>query len=472
MLPPKKTDSAQSNIDSAVKEACSAQNTTLVRFARRPMPNTMSHQGINTKSTALMKIPLLLFLFIVGAEYVGLGNYVPVFSALPITLGLSALLFLYVLSKNSISEAYQYKQIKYYTLFIFLTALALFHGLIQSNAIDPLKQQIGYMILLLVGFFIMDEFRKIVIFAMFFVSIHIFMVIINFDKFQQNARVGFYKAGYFLGDGNDFAWSLNIALPMALFLAVYFNKKLLKVAAMGAFLLILIGIIGTQSRGATLALSAGLLYMWLMVSKRKFLGLVYVAIIVGVVAFLAPEGYFQRMETIKSYEEDSSAMGRLMAWGHATEMALDHPLLGVGAGSYNSAYGRLYSKPGDPVRWISTHSVYFKILGEYSFIGIFIYLMIIIHTLSLNRKTRRIIEEAPGMISVPILWPEFLNMSIVGFSVAAMFLSGVNYPHLFILVALAMATSRIVLREVEQQKDSDADEEKDAQPEQSVMGFR
>ena len=311
-----------------------------------------------------MKTPFLLFLFIVGTEYVGMGNYVPLFRALPIALGISALLFLYILSKNSISEAYQYRQLKYFSLFIFLTALALFHGLIQSYAIDPLKQQIGYLVLLLVGFYIMDEFRKIALFAMFFVSMHIYLVVINFHMFQQTVRAGFFKAGYFLGDGNDFAWSLNVALPMALFLAIYFKKTLFKVAALGAFLVILIGIIGTQSRGATLALSAGLLYMWLMVSKKKVLGLVYMAIIFGVVAFLAPQGYFQRMETIKSYEEDSSAMGRLMAWGHATEMALDHPLLGVGAGSFNSAYGRFYRKPGDPVRWVSTHSVYIKIIGE------------------------------------------------------------------------------------------------------------
>lgn len=419
-----------------------------------------------------MKTPFLLFLFIVGTEYVGMGNYVPLFRALPIALGISALLFLYILSKNSISEAYQYTQLKYFSLFIFLTALALFHGLIQSYAIDPLKQQIGYLVLLLVGFYIMDEFRKIALFAMFFVSMHIYLVVINFHMFQQTVRAGFFKAGYFLGDGNDFAWSLNVALPMALFLAIYFKKTLFKVAALGAFLVILIGIIGTQSRGATLALSAGLLYMWLMVSKKKVLGLVYMAIIFGVVAFLAPQGYFQRMETIKSYEEDSSAMGRLMAWGHATEMALDHPLLGVGAGSFNSAYGRFYRKPGDPVRWVSTHSVYFKILGEYGFGGLFVYLMIIFHTLSLNRKTRRLIEEVPGKISVPVLWPEYLNMSTIGFSVAAMFLSGVNYPHLYILVALAMATARIVSREMEQQKDSNAANEGDVSSERPVMEFR
>jgi len=419
-----------------------------------------------------MKTPFLLFLFIVGTEYVGMGNYVPLFRALPIALGISALLFLYILSKNSISEAYQYTQLKYFSLFIFLTALALFHGLIQSYAIDPLKQQIGYLVLLLVGFYIMDEFRKIALFAMFFVSMHIYLVVINFHMFQQTVRAGFFKAGYFLGDGNDFAWSLNVALPMALFLAIYFKKTLFKVAALGAFLVILIGIIGTQSRGATLALSAGLLYMWLMVSKKKVLGLVYMAIIFGVVAFLAPQGYFQRMETIKSYEEDSSAMGRLMAWGHATEMALDHPLLGVGAGSFNSAYGRFYRKPGDPVRWVSTHSVYFKILGEYGFGGLFVYLMIIFHTLSLNRKTRRLIEEVPGKISVPVLWPEYLNMSTIGFSVAAMFLSGVNYPHLYILVALAMATARIVSREMEQQKDSNAANEGYVSSERPVMEFR
>ena len=98
--------------------------------------------------------------------------------------------------------------------------------------------------------------------------------------------------------------------------------------------------------------------------------------------------------------------------------------------------------------------------------------MIIFHTLSLNRKTRRLIEEAPGKISVPVLWPEYLNMSTIGFSVAAMFLSGVNYPHLYILVALSMATARIVSREMEQQKDSNSANEGDVSSERPVMEFR
>ncbi|HHJ13729.1 MAG TPA: hypothetical protein ENJ79_05035 [Gammaproteobacteria bacterium] len=419
-----------------------------------------------------MNIPFLLFLFIVGAEYVGLGSYVPLFKALPITLGLSALLLVRVVSRGGVAEAYRFTQLKYFTFFIFLTGFAMVHGLIQSYAIEPLKQQIGYLILLLIGFHVMDSFRKIVLFISFFVASHVFMTLVNFEKFQQSERVGFFKAGYFLGDGNDFAWSMNVALPLALFLVVYLRPKVWKLGALAGFLLILIAIVGTQSRGATLALAAGMFYMWLMVSRQKVLGLVYVALIAGLVALLAPSGYFQRMETIKSYEQDSSAMGRIKAWKAATHMALDHPILGVGAGSFNSAYGRHYRKPDDPVRWISTHSVYFKILGEYGFVGVYVYVMIIFHTLIRNRKTRNLIEEHPQCTSIPLLWPDFLNMSIVAFSVAAMFLSGVNYPHLYLLVALTMATARITLVEVEgrrSQEDKDAGGESSS--ERPAMGF-
>ena len=88
---------------------------------------------------------------------------------------------------------------------------------------------------------------------------------------------------------------------------------------------------------------------------------------------MAPSGYFGRMGTVADYEEDNSAQQRLQAWGAALRMALDHPL-GVGAGNFNSAYGRRYnpSTVGEGVsrvgwgnmRWISPHSIYFKPSGS------------------------------------------------------------------------------------------------------------
>ena len=121
------------------------------------------------------------------------------------------------------------------------------------------------------------------------------------------------------------------------------GKRSLFTRAFGAagLLLSLVGIVGTESRGATIALVGCVLLFWATVAKRKLL-FVGVAVM-GVVAvmLLAPPAYFARMNTLKNVDDDNSAQGRLRAWRAARQMALDYPL-GVGANNFNSAYGRFY----------------------------------------------------------------------------------------------------------------------------------
>ena len=68
------------------------------------------------------------------------------------------------------------------------------------------------------------------------------------------------------------------------------------------------------------------------------------------------------------------ALARLEAWGAAIKMSIDYPL-GVGAGNFNSAFGRHYidlsnSRVGwGAQRWISAHRIYFKVLGEFGVLG-------------------------------------------------------------------------------------------------------
>jgi O-antigen ligase len=137
-------------------------------------------------------------------------------------------------------------------------------------------------------------------------------------------------------------------------------------------------------------------------------------------------------------------------------MALDHPVLGVGAGSFNSAYGRFYRKFGDPSRWISTHNIYFKILSEYSFLGVTIYLLIIYNNLAQNRRNFTLLAEAKHNCSINPAWPGFLNMSIITYVVGGMFLTGVNYPHVFLLTALTMVTNRIIHQDIKVNMQSDS----------------
>ncbi|MES9833583.1 MAG: O-antigen ligase family protein [Candidatus Thiodiazotropha sp. DIVDIV] len=389
-----------------------------------------------------------IFLFLITSEYVGIGHYLPIYSKLPITLGLAALLLLAVVSKNKITDFFKYKPASYTLIFILLTGFAMLHGFVRSSAVEPFKVQIGYFIYTIICAYLVSDKKSFRIFTLVFTIAHAALVIINVEKLGAE-RVGHYLAGFFLGDGNDFGWSMNLAFPLALHLATTTKATLYKYLYFALAGIIVVGIIGTQSRGSTLALGTGLLYYLTFISNKKLVGFSLLALIAIGVLIFSPANYFSRMGTLANYQEDTSAMGRIKAWGTATEMAIDHPFLGVGAGSFNSAYGRIYRKPDDPVRWISTHSVYFKVIAEYGFPGIIIYLLTIWHTIKVNMSSLNIVRQNQDRLDITPIWPQSLIWSTIAWSVCAAFLTGYLYPHLFLLMGLTIGMHRMILRELE-----------------------
>jgi O-antigen ligase len=215
----------------------------------------------------------------------------------------------------------------------------------------------------------------------------------------------------------------------------------------------LVAIVGTASRGGSLALGGSLLFYWLYISRNKLMGaLAVIAIALGIL-LVAPNAYFDRMKTIGTYEQDSSAQSRLVLWGYAFEMALDHPL-GVGAGNFASAYGRYYAPIGERSanandvawgqgRWLNAHSIYFKAMGEYGFVGFFMLIgLVVINVLhSLAARERLLAQGEHANLSAD--WSGLVAMSVCGFSIGGIFLGGLAYPHMFFLSGLVVANTRM-----------------------------
>ena len=116
------------------------------------------------------------------------------------------------------------------------------------------------------------------------------------------------------------------------------------------------------------------------------------------------------------YEDDSSAQGRLRAWNAALQMAIDFPL-GVGANNFSRAYGRYYIPENTSgygaLRWISPHSVYFRVLGEYGYPGLALLLVAALVHLPRQPRRRGRHEAAPGgRPSDTENWPLLLNVGL------------------------------------------------------------
>ena len=70
-------------------------------------------------------------------------------------------------------------------------------------------------------------------------------------------------------------------------------------------------------------------FLWLK-SRRKLLILFPLMILVSLSLSFMPDKYFERVETIRTYEEDRSAMGRINSWWFAFRLAQDYPITGGG----------------------------------------------------------------------------------------------------------------------------------------------
>ena len=207
-------------------------------------------------------------------------------------------------------------------------------------------------------------------------------------------------------------------------------------------------ILGSQSRGALLAL-VGMAFVLALKGKRPIqMSLLLGTLLVSAELFM-PESWTGRMETIKGYEADSSAMSRIYAWKTMWALALDRPLVGGGFASDNAAVFAAYApeRVGDYVGGavFVAHSIYFQALGEHGFPGLLLYLLLGFFTW---RKAAEIAKKTEMDAELGTWVPMLMRMvqvSLVGFAAGGAFLSLVYFdlPYYIVgYVVLVDATLR------------------------------
>ena len=170
-----------------------------------------------------------------------------------------------------------------------------------------------------------------------------------------------------------------------------------------------------------------------------------------VAVFFAPEGSFGRIGTITDYQEDESAIGRLIAWKAGLQMFADNPAFGVGAGVFGVAYGKAYRPEGVRGKWIAPHSSYVQVLAETGLFGFICFLSIIIISLKHLWLARQCTahEQEEQALSGLLKLNKGITVGIWGFLACAAFLSQA-YAWLFnIAIALSIVVNRQIVEQVE-----------------------
>ena len=213
--------------------------------------------------------------------------------------------------------------------------------------------------------------------------------------------------------------------------------------AYAVFWLTGIAILATYSRGAFVGFVAILPFLfWHM--QKKWLMVLMGFVLVAVVGVTAPDRLVDRWQTIETYEEDTSAMQRIQSWGVAWNMAMDRPLVGMGFRSHHLGYDWWISYANFEGTWrhvLTPHSVYFGLMQEHGFVGLGVFLLLVGFTFFTLNRVRRTARNRTGQLWLSeYAWA--LQIGLLGYLVAAMFLDVSYFNLLYAFIALAVIMRR------------------------------
>ena len=188
----------------------------------------------------------------------------------------------------------------------------------------------------------------------------------------------------FMAGNTEIGLALNMILPFLLFIRREETRQWFRHLLLAMFFFSIIAILITHSRGALLGLIA-VLGMIFLKSRAKVIMFVFLIFAIPIAISSLPDRWMNRMETIDTQPRDRSAAGRLESWTLAYRMALDRPLVGFG---FNPFHPEMYAKyvPEYPVRAADAHSIYFQVLAEHGFTGLFLYVGLLLSCLLSLRK--------------------------------------------------------------------------------------
>lgn len=388
---------------------------------------------------------LLLLLFFV-VEYVRPSSYVPALTVLRLNSLVPLGAFIGSLSSGTVGASgawvWQDSNSKLVLSFLGLLAVSVMFADVQMYAFDRFTAVMGYVIIAWILFSELNTLDRIKGVFTALVVVHLLVAALNPVLFTNPEARNYIASGSFLGDGNDFALSVDLALPFCLFLML--NARVwVKPIWVAALLLMVACVVLSQSRGGTLGLGLMGLYYWAKSPKKVQTGLIAVVVVVLIIA-MAPGAYFTRMQMMGDTEEGSAA-ARITAWKAATRMAIDNPFLGVGAGNFPTKFDTTYRPPDYDGPGKTAHSVYFLALGELGVPGMFIVVYFAFANLLANSRLAREVKVRKGAQAIEAQLLSSTSASLISYSIAAAFLSTLYYPHWFVLAGV-MAAARQVVR--------------------------
>jgi probable O-glycosylation ligase (exosortase A-associated) len=246
----------------------------------------------------------------------------------------------------------------------------------------------------------------------------------------------------FIEGNNEIALALVIVLPLMRYLQTITANIWIKIGFLAAMALSVASILSSYSRGAFLALIAMAIALLLKSKQKLVIGVILIVLGLGAI-YMMPTQWHNRIETIETYEKDSSAMGRLNAWLFAINLTKDYPVMGGGFQTFRKDLFEKYAPV--PEDFHDSHSIYFEVLAEQGYVGMLIFLII---GFLVIKNCQYIVSKTKD--NYELKWATDLaamvQVSLVGYAIGGAFLGLAYFDLPYHLIAVIVITRNIVQR--------------------------
>jgi putative inorganic carbon (HCO3(-)) transporter len=242
--------------------------------------------------------------------------------------------------------------------------------------------------------------------------------------------------GSFIGGNTSLGLALLMTMPLILFLAQQVSSLWPKLALWGAAGLTFVAVLGTHSRGAFVGLVFLVIFVLMKTPKRLVVAPLVMAVLFAGFDFM-PQEYTQRLETIETYEQDESALGRINAWWFAFNLAKDHPITGGGFDIFSRDLFIKYAP--EPYNHHDAHSIYFEVMAEHGFVGLGLFLALAFLALREGGRISRLAKGRDDLVWAGQLG-RMTQASLVAYATSGAFLGLAYFDLYYHLIAILILT--------------------------------
>ena len=226
-----------------------------------------------------------------------------------------------------------------------------------------------------------------------------------------------YRPGWVAGDPNMFSASALVVLPLMLYPIAHAVRGWQRAGIIACLGITLFAFLLAASRGGFIGLIC--MFLWqLRTSRRRFMAIAVCAVVL-LLCMASPYSPLDRLLKPTAGDIESSNI-RLQLWAVSEKIFVDHPLFGVGLWNFPK-YMHRYLPAGVDLEFVVPHNTYLEAAVELGSTGLLLFVAVLALSLRDLGRMRRAARAAKDAYFSALT--SALGSGLVGFGVAALFLS-------------------------------------------------